>query len=436
LFFSLGGKSANNPKHMKKTFLLSMISAATVVAASAADFDPAQLQGFPKNLARQHLGANLFQYNASTSAYSPTAASAAWLDDDISTGYAMLSGKQYYLLAFPQAELISNFELSAKPANGTISLYAGDEPAAPTAKSWSLLAKDIPFDAINEKRLGQTFARTAKYILIETNISDPGPVYSLYVYGNRPAVAYDIRNREQAIDTKNIFGPYTNDATAFNVASLYGKSFVRSQEGTLSPDLQKAIDDNPETFITLGGGQASAVELRSPEPQQISRVAVEVNPGAKGRLEFFLSNNDGAEATTPAATIMLDGSSTRANVDFPGANASVIRARWTAANGADAVKLHELNAFGSKSLAINTVTSGPDLIAERDGIDKARLARAGRDGKETVDAKDMKDAKALEGIGEGPAGGPYLPGALGFPPTPTLRNLPPPLPPEQPPLSP
>src|SRR4051812_48422956 len=117
---------------MKKTLLLTMISAATVLAASAADLDPAQLQGFPKNLARQHLGANLFQYNASTQAYSPSAASAAWLDDDISTGYAMLSGKQYYLLGFPQAELISNFEVSAKPANGTVTLYAGDEAAPPT----------------------------------------------------------------------------------------------------------------------------------------------------------------------------------------------------------------------------------------------------------------------------------------------------------------
>lgn len=426
---------------MKKTILLSLVSAATVVAANAADLDPAQLQGIPKNLARQHLGANLYQYNASTQAYSPTAASAAWLDDDISTGYAMLSGKQYYLLAFPQAELVTNFQLSGKAANGTVTLYAGDEAAAPTAKSWSLLAKDIPFDSLNEKRLGKTFSRAAKYILIETDISDPGPVYSLYVYGNRPAVAYDIRNREQPIETREAFGPYTNDATAFNVASLYGKTFAQPQEGQASlTDLQKIIDDNPETYITLGGGQPPAVELRTQQPQSISRMAIAVNPGARGRLEFFLSGNEGgADAATPAATIMLDGTTTRANVDIPATNASVIRARWTAANGADAVRVHELNAFAGKSLAVNTVTSGPDLIAERaelNGKIAQTRTRSRHDGKETIDPKDAKDGKELEPILENRQVGPYLPGALGFPPNPTVRLIPPPLPPEQPPVSP
>src|SRR5688572_25785042 len=125
---------------MKKTLLYSLVSAATAVAAVAADADTAQLQSFPKNLARQHLGANLFQYSPTTQAYTPTQAAAAWLDDDISTGWAMLSGKQYYLIAFPEAELISNFSLSARPASGTVSLYAGDEPAPPGAKSWTVLA--------------------------------------------------------------------------------------------------------------------------------------------------------------------------------------------------------------------------------------------------------------------------------------------------------
>src|SRR3954469_20702419 len=112
---------------MKKTLLALSVSAAAVTAVMGADFDPAQLQSSPKNLARQHLGANLYQFSATTGAYSPTQASAAWLDDDITTGWGPLSGKQYYLLAFPQAELVTNFELSGRSANGTIALYAGDE---------------------------------------------------------------------------------------------------------------------------------------------------------------------------------------------------------------------------------------------------------------------------------------------------------------------
>src|SRR6266853_2344930 len=123
---------------MKKTLLMLLATAASAaVALAALDQDAAQLQAFPKNLARQHLGANLFQYNPATQAYSPTQASAAWLDDDITTGWPALAGKQYYLLAFPEAEQISDFSLSARAAAGTISLYVGDEPAPPTAKTWN-----------------------------------------------------------------------------------------------------------------------------------------------------------------------------------------------------------------------------------------------------------------------------------------------------------
>src|SRR5216110_2213078 len=114
--------------YMKKTLLASFVSAAAAGSLLAADFDPAQLQAFPKNLARQHLGANLFQYSPTTQAYAPTQASAAWLDDDITTGWPMVGGQQYYLMAFPEAELMTNFAVSAKPATGSISLYAGDEP--------------------------------------------------------------------------------------------------------------------------------------------------------------------------------------------------------------------------------------------------------------------------------------------------------------------
>jgi hypothetical protein len=424
---------------MNKTLLASFLSVAAVAAATAADeVDPAQLQSFPKNLARQHLGANLYQYSPTTQAYTPSQASAAWLDDDITTGWAPLSGKQYYLLAFPEAELVSNFELSGRAANGTISLYASDEPAPPTAKSWSLLAKDIPYASVNEKRLAKSFARAAKYLLIETDLADPAPIYSLNVYGNRPAVAYEIRNREQPIDAKAIFGPYTNEATAFNVTGLYAKSYVKPQEGQGSfADVQKAIDDNPETSVTIGGAQPAVLEVHSADAKPISRIAMEVNPGAKGRFDFFLSGDTAPTDTSkPTASLVLDGTSSRASVDFPATAANVVTARWTPANGSDAVKVQELNAFGDKTLAVNTVATGPDLVAERDEAGN-RIARAhsGRGGKDGKDAKDAKEAANPEGIGALDQG-PYLPGALGFPPTPTLRRIPPVLPPTQPPVSP
>ncbi len=160
----------------------------------------------------------------------PTEAAAAWLDDDIATGWPALTGKQDYLLALPEPQLVNNFSISARSATGTVTLYAGDEVAPPGAKSWTLIEKDIPVESINEK-LGKPFGRFAKYILIETNLTDSGPWYSLYLYGDQPAVAYHLQQRAQPVDPRTIFGPYTNPETSISLSSLYAHSRVTAAGG-------------------------------------------------------------------------------------------------------------------------------------------------------------------------------------------------------------
>src|SRR4051794_14185130 len=105
---------------MKTTSLALLASAACATLAFAVDSDPAarQYQVYPKNLARQHIGSNLFVFNTTTQTYVPTEASAAWLDEDITTGWPVLAGKHHYLLALAEPELISNFSVSAKPSEG------------------------------------------------------------------------------------------------------------------------------------------------------------------------------------------------------------------------------------------------------------------------------------------------------------------------------
>ena len=125
---------------------LVVLASAIAALAAAAEADPAakQLQVFPKNLARQHLGANLFIFNPTTQAFSTTEAAAAWLDDDVSTGWAALAGKQHYLMALPEPQIVTNFALSTKSSGGTVTICGGDEPAAPGAKSWVPLVRDVP----------------------------------------------------------------------------------------------------------------------------------------------------------------------------------------------------------------------------------------------------------------------------------------------------
>jgi hypothetical protein len=413
---------------MKTTPLVSLLSVACSAIALGVPKDAAQLQSYPKNLARQHLGANLFHYKPATRSYAPTEAAAAWLDDDISTGWPVLPEKQYYLLALPSAELMTNFSVSARPAEGTVSLYAGDEPAAPGAKTWTTVAKDVPLDSLNQKKLGKAFSRLAKYLLIETNIADPGSVYSLQVYGEKPAVAYDLLKREQSIDTRAILGPWVSEPTAINVAGLHAQSYVADSTapGGISA-WQRAVDDNPESALTIApSADKPGAMIPLGSTQSIKRLAVLTDPGASGTLEVsFIGASSAEAADAQPIAIALDGTTARTNVDFPATEASQISVRWIPANGTDAVTLREINAFAEPTLSTYAVAVKPGALIESEGDRLAAVDRS-KDGKEYKNPVDGKEAKeAVPPIGEFiPQRGPYLPGALGFPPIVSGRDIP------------
>jgi hypothetical protein len=408
---------------MKTSSLVLFASAVCSSLVFAVDSDPGarQLQVYPKNLARQNVGSNLFLYNPANQTYVPTEASAAWLDEDVTTGWPVLAGKQHYLIALAEPELVSNFSVSARPAEGTISLFVGDEPGAPGAKSWTALAQNIPFNSINEKKLDRPFTRFAKYVLIETDLTNPGPLYSLYLYGEKPATIYDLRPRENAIDARAIFGQ-VNDHTVFNANGLYTGSTIASAN---SPDgalaWQKAIDDNPETGVTINGSSTEAgAVIKYGGAQSISRVSVLHNENAKGTLDFFAIDDTTPVASltgrTPTVSLVLDGSSSRSSLDFGAVKASQMAVRWTPSTPNEPLTLNEVATFGDQSLNNYEVALKPEAVAAYDPGARNSLG-TGKDNKDNKDPiAEGKDNKEPAPVAVGPQGGPYLPGALGFPP--------------------
>jgi hypothetical protein len=419
---------------MKTTSLALLASTVCATLAVAAENDPAarQYQVYPKNLARQHVGSNLFVFNPTNQTYVPTEAAAAWLDDDVTTGWPVLAGKQHYLLALSEPELVSNFSVSARPTDGSISIFSSDEPAAPGTASWTPLAKNVPFNTVNEKKLDKPFTRFAKYILIETDLANPGPLYSLYVYGEKPATIYTMREREQPIDSRAIFGQYVNNQTTFNASGLYAGSsvaYANSPDGSTS--WQKAVDDNPGTGVTLGGSNtdASAV-IRFGSPQSISRVSLLTDGSAKGKLDFFAidevataaSTEASLEGRTPTVSLVLDGSTPRSSIDFPAVNATKLAMRWSPVVPSEPLNVREVDSFGTASLDNYEVGMKSDAIA---AYDAAGAGNYSADGKEMKGGKEMKEpiAAGPEEVAAGPQGGPYLPGALGFPPNLSGRKI-------------
>jgi hypothetical protein len=412
------------------------ITCASLAFAAESGTGEKQLRTFAKNIARQHLGSNLFVFNPSNQTYVPTEAAAAWLDDDATTGWPVLTGKQSYLLVLSEPEVLANFSVSARPATGTISLFAGDEPTAPGSNSWKPLAQNVPLETVNNRKLGKSFNHLAKYLLIETDIADPGPLYGLYVYGDKPAVSYSLRRREQAIDSRAIFGQYVNNQTNFNLSGLSTGARVNYANSTGGyASWQRAIDDNPETSVTLSGsGNESSAIISLGDRRNISRISVLTDAGAKGTLDFYSMSSPSASSgpqvaaplagANPIVSLSLDGTNARSSIDFPSIEAGQLAVRWNPENASDSIAVREISTFDGLTLDNYEVGLSPEVIAEYRPSSSSPASEESSSYDASKDGVDYKDPKKNpEPIAIGPGGSPYLPGALGFPPNPTSRRV-------------
>jgi len=427
---------------MKTTALLTALTAACSTVLFAAPKETLavsevpnvnQLQVFPKNIARQHNGTNLFVYDKTSQRYVATEAAAAWLDEDPVTGWSVLPGKQHYLLQFTEPQIVTNFGLSAKTNNGSLSLYLADQPAAPGDAAWNLVAKNVSIEALNNRHFKGALNRTAKCLLIETDIADPSAIYSLYVFGDKASASMSIQPRQQAVDL-HALGEFVNQQTAFNVAGLYANSRVTYANSPGSNiTWQRAIDDNPESTVPIAPTTAEAgMVIRFGEAHPITRLSVQGEQAAKGTLDIFLLSQApdagqtvGLEGIAPSVSIKFDGTSARASADIEETNSVAMVLRWKPEGDSAAFTLHDLSAFSNISLTDHEVVGTPDAIASNDDPDKdmKKDGTAG-DGKESknviAEGPSGKEGKAP--IGEGPnpeavgAGPGFTPGGLGFPP--------------------
>ncbi len=428
-----------------KTKLGSVLMLATLAASGAfaePGADSQHLQIFPKNLARHHAGAALLVFDEATKTFIATEAAAAWLDDDVATGWPPMPGHHFYLLALAEPQMVSNFCISGRAPSGTVSLFAGDEKSAPGSKSWTSLAKDVPLESINDHRMTRPFNRLAKYLLIETNLTDSGPWYSIYAYGDKPAISYQLQRRIQPVDAHSLLGPYVNPQVDFDLGALYAKSRViqaNAAEGFLS--WQKIIDDNPESGLTILPSKESGLVIQFGETRTVQRASVHTDSNTRGKLDFFVlpvvpSAREGAdyqkaallatpgakpiaeqtpippvslENLTPAATLVFDGNSPRGAINFPPASGAAFAVRWTPDTAGQPITIRELNTFGDFSPSNYEIALTLEAVGDY-ATDRSK--DRSKDGKAVV-GEGKKQAPPL--IGEAPPKAPFLPGPGLFP---------------------
>jgi hypothetical protein len=426
-----------------------VILASSVAAiAAAAEADPAdkQLQVYPKNIARHHIGANLFLFNTTSQSYTPTEAAAAWLDDDINTGMAPVAGKQHYMLALPEPEVITNFAISSQGSKGSVTIYAGDEPSAPGAKSWQPIARDVSFVTVDGKKLAKPFNRLAKYILLETGRLGTEP--NLQPLSLRRASGHQLPVGKEGTTTRHegdLRPVYEQPDGHQHVRLVRRRScrFFRPSPAATPPGRRRSTKTLRAASDSITSGEQAAMVLKFRDSQPVTRLSVLAGNTSKGKLEVYVvpSIGDGAVAAapaeegvqpvaskakspvhsepvmltglTPAATFDFDGTNVRQSQDLTGLQGTALLFRWTPEFAGEAFVLRELNTFGNFTLSDYALALSPEAIAE--------LAKdASKDGKAFVG----KGGKALEPVGEQlepvgelfPRQTPYLPPALGFPP--------------------
>ncbi len=418
------------------TPVLALACASSCLAGEA--LTAKQLQSFPKNLARQHLQANLLIFDAAAKNYIATEAAAAWLDDDVATGWPAMAGRQNYLLQFANSQVVSNFSVLSAPFEGSITIYSSDEVKPPGDPSWRVIAKDIPAASINQKKLAKSFNRQAKFILVETNIANPAPIFSFYAYGTRAAANDAIQPRATALDVQAVFGDFVNHQTSFNVASIYGGAKATYGNGSASQlDWQKALDENPESAAVLKSGTDSSLVVNLGEGRTVSRMSLLSDKEAKGKVDVYLLAEAPAaghpvalDGVKPSVTLTFDGSNSHVSADFEDTTAVAMALRWTPETADNSLALREINAFANLSLSDYEVAPLPAAVGEAPiaatdaveeeagkGVDGKTILPIG-DGKETADfkggGKSIKEAMP-PAVGAGPESG-YFPGGLGFPP--------------------
>ncbi len=402
--------------------LLALACATVLTSASAETPSAKQLQAYPKNLARQHHATNLFLYDTASKRYVATEAAAAWMDDDVTTGWPALAGKQHYMLQLTEPQMLTNFSLSCKPGAGTVSLYVSNTEVAPGDAAWQLVEKDVALSALNNKRLANGINKTGKFVLIETNIADPGPIYSLYLYGEKSAASEGIVQRTQAADVRSLVGEFSNNQTAFSVSSLYAGARVSYASGGGSATAwQRAIDDNPETFTAVHASpKESGMIVKFNEPKSVSRLSILADQNARGKADIYLLSQapEGPQPVSvdglkPSLTLTFDGTTARSSADFAETSASAMAIVWQPESGDSSLNVRELNTFSDLSLAsyevadtaMNVAANPAEPTAEKMTKEKANDTASTSDGKQIVQSNsDGKDGKAIAPVGEGPSG--------------------------------
>lgn len=372
----------------------------------------AQAASLPQNLANIERGAKLEAVGRSSA---DSSVLSSLISGDPAANYPLLRGVTSVTLSLPQIENLDRISLSCS-AEGTLSIATSNANLPPENPQWHNATPQNLATSVT----ANVGPAEAKYVRLTFNITAPGRVAGLAVYGNRslgnPAFHGGLQKRLLKGGPVS-FGLVSLANVNAKARAVYVSSDVRGADNMIDDQIATsysfaAADVSPVAIVDLG----KVCSLRrlsaafGPSRGNLEFYVLQALPGApsSGTLPDTLQLTDSAFASLkPAGSGMDDGTQGHASVEFPATAGRYVVVRWIpATQEGGSFTIAEIAAFGSDEanplLAVNLNVGGQNGSAESKDFQSNELG-----GKEVIEAKDFKDIPA-EGPGEAapPAEGP------------------------------
>jgi hypothetical protein len=378
LLFSLGVAS-----------LLASASAADLVLQKVPALTIEQAPLYPQNLARVDLGAQI-----DVTPKTDPAQSAFLLSGDPKAACLLSPGAHTFLVSLARIEQINSLAFINVDAKGTMTISTSSANLGTSSPQWRDAGKYELRNGSLNARIGPV---EAKYLRLTFNVTEPGRLSVLGVYGLAGVADFTKPRPRRAIEGEI-------SRVNYNLTDLHTKAralYVSS--GAETRLANRMIDDQSATSYSFAiNDNAPAAIIDLGREMSLRRISV-LTSASGGTVNFYVLSAIPVNASVAGDTLRIDegmlagmksvGSANddgtgRAAIDFAETSGRYVMVKWSGVNPNFSVA--EIATFGRAPANL--------LFAANNAIDPKNVG----DGKDGKDAKDFKDIPAEGPPAEGP----------------------------------
>lgn len=279
-----------------------------------------QLLSKPKNLARWHMGAVLFdgsegQLKAFTWRDADGQNAGLLLSDDPTARLDLTPDTYKYVIELNDSYLVNRFTFKNFDAQGSIQVYVGKNLAQSNHAQWKPVGEAVPFSE-NGYVSSRFDPVETRFVMVTFDITHEGNIGIFGIYGDMSLAEVRMPRTHEDASGMPPMAAAPEDTTKFNFAALTTGSRVTHVSGGDYTMIDSVVDDDVETYYEFPADSTEDVLIIDmAEQREINRVSMLFEAGP-GDLNFYLLNDLPEDLRSPSAT---SASETTSTGDTPGA---------------------------------------------------------------------------------------------------------------------